>query len=606
MGCDRAHVEPQWSWPLEEAPNDVDSAWKEFIGLAEAKLGEKHDLFGRDAAPYVGRAELPLVKQCSLNTALKRDLILRWTPKVRAWKSLEALSRAIATAVGSAAAKGHPWKEVNRLRKKMQELPLADLGDLVILGQTWSLAALSRQLAKGRVTRRKDLVTAIASLTDLAMKRSAHASMIGWSEWAKWAVQGSAKAAFNFVKGPVRTQDSLVADGAPDAGMRGFSEFASKWIDLWRQADSTENPQDWEDMGPPLRKLTLEDLDKVLGTYADSVGLGRDGMHPRSYLQLPPSYRRRLLGILGAWERDAQKPRSWSNLIVFQDKPQGGKRPIGQTVSPLRVWSRMRAADAASWERQSANDSFFWGTVGRPCDQAAWNHTVLAEYGRETGADVATLYGDLLKFYELVSHKVLLREAKAVGFPLRLLKPLLAMYAGSRVLTVGALAIEVQVKSTILAGCSCATTLAKVLLLRLLRRLAAPSLHIKNVVDDITIQVVGKFEDVRRKLGAAGRMLAAGVKELELVLSDDNMKYTASSTRLARGLAGQWAGLGYKRAAWARILGGEGTAGARRATALRQERRALHQKRSRHIARLRRAGANVDKLQGMSSNAAGV
>ena len=59
IGCDRAHVEPQWSWSPGEAPNIVDSAWKEFIGLAEAKLGEKHDLFGRVAAPDVG----PLVKQ---------------------------------------------------------------------------------------------------------------------------------------------------------------------------------------------------------------------------------------------------------------------------------------------------------------------------------------------------------------------------------------------------------------------------------------------------------------------------------------------------------------------------------------------------------------
>eukprot|EP00973_Karenia_brevis_P001480 201608-Karenia_brevis.AAC.1 len=90
--------------------------------------------------------------------------------------------------------------------------------------------------------------------------------------------------------------------------------------------------------------------------------------------------------------------------MVQAPKPEGtGFRTIGLTVSPMRVWSRLRSSQAAEWERTVQCDAF-WGTVGRPCEKAAWTHGIYKAAGAGAKVDFASLFLDLMKFYEMVDH----------------------------------------------------------------------------------------------------------------------------------------------------------------------------------------------------------
>ena len=174
--------------------------------------------------------------------------------------------------------------------------------------------------------------------------------------------------------------------------------------------------------------------------------------------------------------------------------------------------------------------------------------------------DAAAFYADIEKFYENVSHEVLLREAVAVGFPLRLLKPLLALYSGPWAVVVnGAAGAILQAVGTILAGCSCATVLAKVLLHRLLARGTAlySSVQAKNVVDDVSLAAQGSACQVAALLGSASLVLLQGLADLRLPLSHRKTVYTATSVRVALRLASRWrlAGFHFKRVRAMRNLG---------------------------------------------------
>eukprot|EP00959_Pyramimonas_sp_CCMP1952_P378386 7926499-Pyramimonas_sp.AAC.1 len=50
-----------------------------------------------------------------------------------------------------------------------------------------------------------------------------------------------------------------------------------------------------------------------------------------------------------------------------------GPRPIAFIASLFRVWARMRQALAKEWEREPGPPCF-WGSKGRACDRAGWEH----------------------------------------------------------------------------------------------------------------------------------------------------------------------------------------------------------------------------------------
>ena len=92
--------------------------------------------------------------------------------------------------------------------------------------------------------------------------------------------------------------------------------------------------------------------------------------------------------------------------------------------------------------------------------------------------DLATVtcLADLEKFYEHIPHSELYEEALTTGFNLVLLRALCVMYAGYRAISYqGAVSEAFKVGGTIMAGCSNAVALAKLLLFRSLRKSLRPT-----------------------------------------------------------------------------------------------------------------------------------
>ena len=130
---------------------------------------------------------------------------------------------------------------------------------------------------------------------------------------------------------------------------------------------------------------------------------------------------------------------------------------------------------------------------------------MLTAFGRIAGLAAGGAFLYLKKFYEFISHDVLAREAKAVGFSLKLLRALTTMYAGWRACSLnGAAGEPFCATGTVIAGCSCAVAVARVMIIRLLRRAtgAFPEARLTNIVDDVAIQCVYTARNAARNLGA--------------------------------------------------------------------------------------------------------
>ena len=264
-----------------------------------------------------------------------------------------------------------------------------------------------------------------------------------------WQAPGRRGAPHTGSRPPKRTQ------GQPQGTAVNYQNF-------YRDIHGRQSPL------PQLPDITLQRLLEVLNTYKATTGLGIDELNPRTWRLLPVVFLVWFFAIIHAWEQYLEMLEEWYHLIVFKSKPEGGFRPIAQRVSLLRVWSKLRHDMAAEWERLHPAP-FFWGVAGKACDRAGWEHKLHEEAATALHQTTASLFGDIAKFYDNVTHHQLWKEGLAVGFHPRLLLLMLFVYAQPRIITMdGAHSDPIPVSGTILPGCSLATTGAKILMFGLL------------------------------------------------------------------------------------------------------------------------------------------
>ena len=150
------------------------------------------------------------------------------------------------------------------------------------------------------------------------------------------------------------------------------------------------------------------------------------------------------------------------------------------------------------------------------------------------------IFLDLSKFYEKISHSKLLAEAMLTGYNLCLLRTQLGLYSGFRALVFNGCCSGVfQVPGTILAGCSGAPALARALLIRTFRGIMScvPEAYLRNVVDDITLHMLGTLRYIARRFPIAFNKLFDGLRQSEVLVNFAKTFFVASSTEAARALA---------------------------------------------------------------------
>ena len=405
VGPRRQEEQFDWTWAAEEMPADLELAWLEWLRAAEAAWCRIHDLCGTQRRPFLGRSKGLVIEHVSLGQATRNDTRRRCSKKAAAWR---AFRRLVAQAVGSVAGWRKGRASQGTLQQSVNLLASISLPDLGPWDPGWdfpSQEAVAHSLRKAatcgdwaaQVTR---VMVFVKLHTQQAVNAAAADSARCWRQWAKEACQGSAGAAHGFSKAGLDA-----GDGEGLAGPQLLVNQMGTWLPLWldpRRANAKQLA-DQEDMGEPLPRPSLEEVDNVCKTYKHTAGLGHDCINPKAILQLPVDLRVRFIDLLMMFEAKLVKPLNWSHMMVLRPKPSGGHRTIGLTVAPLRVLSRLRRPLAQQWENEH-DAPYFWGCQGKACDRAAWAHSIMVAAAKGRQQSAASLLLDLAKFYEHVGH----------------------------------------------------------------------------------------------------------------------------------------------------------------------------------------------------------
>ena len=453
--------------------------------------------------------------------------------------------------------------------------PLADEVSrhrLMAASPVWHLRLENAHLATGALLCQWRLqADYIASAEEQAW---ANWKTLGWRHWAKGAWANGASAAHAFVRDPVLPPPSPLVDGEALAGQDHCDHCLLQWLQEWGGEDQQlDLPA--IDLNDGIQELAIDELAKAGNTFRWKTGLGADQLHPKLFAQFS---REALL----AWcrffwwlELVGRLPDALNLLIIVMlGKPDGGTRPIGLLLGPLRVWGRARRCIAVAWERAWRRPHFV-ACAGCSAEDTAWRVALRAESARAQGLQSAAFLGDLKKAYERVGHKKLLEECRAVGFSLRLLRLLLAVYGGPRrVFLRGAYSRAVTLSATIVAGCTMATTMLRVFLTRVLDKFTAVwDIPLAVYIDDLSLDMMGKAYDLARQLPKAIQFLVFLLEDiLELVVNWGKSYFLGSSPSLRRALAVAVRKLGGRVQASGVLLGCDRSLGRRR-VATRQRQR---------------------------------
>ena len=289
-----------------------------------------------------------------------------------------------------------------------------------------------------------------------------------------------------------------------------------------------------------LPPTTVQNLDTVSGMCSKHTTIGSDGFHPRVLGQLSKATKRVIAALLNATE----KVESWVGVINVLNavlKKTGGSRLLGLFNTRYRWWSRIRFLTVAEWEEKHPH-RVFWSGKGKPSTRLIMEFLLQDELVRAEGMYGAAHIRDLWKAYEVVKWEALVKEAKAMHFPLKLLKMALSGYATPRrVKLAGSLSEELRVTQSITAGCSCAKAFLMVLCYRAMVRVGAyspSSVTLRVFVDDSGIQWTGIYLDGVSELQEAMDAWQEGVDEVELFNAVEKEALLVSHPGLLQKLRG--------------------------------------------------------------------
>ncbi|CAK0836444.1 unnamed protein product, partial [Prorocentrum cordatum] len=531
-----ASREVSWSWEAGSTPTNLSVAFGEWVAAAEGTLVGIHGIGQADLARHLGRGEGPRLSLKPLSALVRRDARFRFSLLTHRLRS--CLDVALQRVRAESSRRWHPrhaewYVHQAELRTQLLLEAVQEADDSDSQGLPGAAPErLGDLVHQAGVHGSPEAVRDLQVLLSASQRRDAARSAQAWRSWAQTAVEKGGRLAHRFSKATppptVRDADS----GRRLVGMAAIGELTRVWQKLWLQDGfaSGAGASSWDVGEWQLPPISLEQLQAVCKRYSPSVGLGCDSLHPRQILLLPVALQLRILDILAAFDEAPASIQGQVSLMVFIPKADGGVRPIALLPLVLRLW-------------------------------AGWLHNCFAGFAKSNPQfEAASLFLDISKFYEHVRHDVLWANAVRFGFNLRLLRGLLTSYQAPRmILAAGMASPAFGTTGTVLAGCACATAVAKLPVLGALLAAGAtsPLVTPRNVVDDISLQAVGTARLVKLQMVAASCEVVRQLREQHLPLNESKSVFLASSPQLAKELSEAWAALGFafKRGLQARNLG---------------------------------------------------
>ncbi len=340
-----------------------------------------------------------------------------------------------------------------------------------------------------------------------------------WREWVQEGVDAGAARAHAYTRTPEAWTPTVVPDSgtaftcSPEVLLDGQRD---KYRRLWRPAAGPYR-YDWESREelPMLEPWELRESSK---SFKRSTAMTFDGFHPRQLAHLCDAALAVLALILQAVEVGGAWPRQLALVVTpLLPKPKGGFRPIGLMPAAYRVWAKARRRWADEWEQRNARP-YLSAARGNGSLDTMWRLAARQEEGAAEGAQAAVAAEDIQSFFEVVDRARLVEEARALDFPMPLIKAALAAYGSARMLTMqGRVAREVYPTSGVVAGCPLATALVKVFYLRALDQFVAATpeeVHLDAYVDDLTLSTIGTAQQVVLNITHAHERLRHTVVEV--------------------------------------------------------------------------------------------
>ena len=286
---------------------------------------------------------------------------------------------------------------------------------------------------------------------------------------------------------------------APLCDQAHVENTANAWGELWEEMATYTEPL-VDIAAEPFSQLLPWAITRACESFPLNTGLGGDNIAPRAVLRLSTEAIESLAVLfmvfegLGTWAKVLELV-----IIVLLPKTDGGRRPIGLFFTTIRIWMRARVADIRAWEQANALPSIFGG-ANMGAQKAAWQVAFTAEAAALTKVDFAGSLIDLVKAFETVPHHILAAVARALGYPIVLLRLCLKAYRFPRTVGIdGNYSRTIVATRGITAGSGSATSELRVLLFGMMNELHerwALKLTVKLYVDDLTLAASGATQQM--------------------------------------------------------------------------------------------------------------
>ena len=172
--------------------------------------------------------------------------------------------------------------------------------------------------------------------------------------------------------------------------------------------------------------LHRPELDRVLDPPRRRTAPGADGVPTVAWTKLSSANRTTLLPLINHVFCEAAIPQSWkdANIVPIPKKSPGESRPISLLETLGKVTERIihtRLERLTEDPISGLPDEVFGFRKGRSTQHAITTLIEAANHQRNNGADVAIIFVDLEKAFELVDHRVVLASLCQLGVTGRLL-----------------------------------------------------------------------------------------------------------------------------------------------------------------------------------------
>jgi hypothetical protein len=482
------------------------------------------------------------------------------SPLSRAWKRTACWLRALRDSRSVKLASAARWKLLNYDHQ-------LNVADPAMLGEAAAFRVW-RALLNEQVLAAKPWVQSFLAVADKEAERAAdRAARAATDRFAKWLADGPANGLkrqhlfSRSVSGWVadqaggqqhttlselddlegisqsQLQAALMPDPSADTPV-GAQQVANveraKWGIQWA-SECKPDELDWPGETEQLEPISIRQFREVLFSFPAGTGLGWDGIHPRALLRLPDGILAQWLSFLLKCEREGRWPQSVGVVVVvLLPKNDGGFRPIGLIPNAPRVWMRLRRPVAKKWEI-ACDRKYLYAGAGRGSTVAAWKQSARGEAAAATGVQYAQVLLDLVKAFERIPYRVLLREAVRLGYPMRMIRLAIATYRMPRVIRVGTSYSDTIVAIRgIVAGSGLATTEMRLCMIDCVDSAlrAHPTIEPTLFVDDLSGERDGSHKIIVKELGGFIEKVAKRVHDDDMELSQTKSVVTASNPQL--------------------------------------------------------------------------